>query len=176
MPFATTWSEELVAEWLAIKGYFVETNVPIGAGRGGGRKEADIVGIKIEDDIIYIIHAEVASLAESPKNIVERYRNKFKWGKSGIENYLKEKWKFKKKIIFEKVIVGTWVSENVRKAIEEELPDTRLFTFETLIEKELSPIVEEHVKKFRMFPANFWLLNLLWYLKYIEKKRHIKKK
>lgn len=175
MSFATTWSEELVAEWLAIKGYLVKTNMPIGAGKGGGRREADVVGVKVENDKVHIVHAEVASLAEGPSKIIPRYRNKFNWGQTGIENYFKEKWNIKGRIVFEKVIVGTWVSENVRKAIEKELPDVKLFTFKTLIEKEISPIVDKYVEENKVFPTNFWLLNLLLYLKH-AKKKHIKAK
>ena len=44
--FPKTWSEELVAEWLSINGFFVETNAPAGSGVYGGRKEADIIGLK----------------------------------------------------------------------------------------------------------------------------------
>ena len=74
-----------------------------------------------------------------------------------------------------KIIVGTWVSDNVRKAIKKELPDVKLFTFKKLIEEEISPIVDEYVKKNKVFPANFWLLNLLWYLKKSAKRRNKEK-
>ncbi len=171
MPFATTWSEELVAEWLAIEGYLVETNVPIGSGRGGGRREADIIGVRIERDRVNIIHAEVASFAESPNKTIPRYKNKFYWG----EKYIKERWKQERKIKLKKLIVGTWISENMRKAIREGLPDVKLITFEELLEKEIYPIVGEYVRKFRVFPENFWLLNFLWYLKQAERKRIGKK-
>jgi len=44
MPFVKTWSEELVAEWLRLEGYFVEESVPFGVTLAGGRLEADVVG------------------------------------------------------------------------------------------------------------------------------------
>lgn len=166
MPFALTWSEELVAEWLAIKGYLVETNVPIGSGKGGGRREADIIAVKLGNKV-HIIQVEVASFAESPSKAIPRYKNKFYWG----EKYIREKWGKEKNIILGKLIVGTWVSKKMKNAIKKELPDVKLITFEELLEGEIYPIVKEYVKKSRVFPANFWLLNFLWYLKQAERKR-----
>lgn len=67
MPFPRTWSEELIAEWLQLKGYFVEAGVPIRSGPKGGRFEADIIGIKGKDDTLEIFHIEVGSLPDNPK-------------------------------------------------------------------------------------------------------------
>lgn len=39
MPFARTWSEEVVAEYAAFKGYLVVTGLLVGTGGRGGRKE-----------------------------------------------------------------------------------------------------------------------------------------
>jgi hypothetical protein len=62
MSFGTTWSEELVAEWLVLKGYFVLTNVPYATHERGGVVEADAVGFKIFDDgSTEILHVEVGS-------------------------------------------------------------------------------------------------------------------
>ena len=47
MPIPRNWSEELISEWLQLLGYLTEVGVPVGAGSKGGRKEADVVGIKI---------------------------------------------------------------------------------------------------------------------------------
>ena len=38
MSIPSNWLEELVAEWLALEGYFVETNLP------GQRGEVEVVG------------------------------------------------------------------------------------------------------------------------------------
>ena len=50
MPFPNTWIEELIAEWLLLEGFLVETNLPYAVGKGGGRGEADVVGAKIKDN------------------------------------------------------------------------------------------------------------------------------
>jgi len=47
MPIPRNWSEELVSEWLQLMGYMTEVGVPVGVGAGGGRKEADVVGVKL---------------------------------------------------------------------------------------------------------------------------------
>jgi hypothetical protein len=37
MPFPRTWSEELIAEWLALKEYAVESGIPISPTDAKGR-------------------------------------------------------------------------------------------------------------------------------------------
>jgi len=43
MPLPRNWLEELVAEWLSLQGYLVETNI-----RLLGKREADVIGVKLE--------------------------------------------------------------------------------------------------------------------------------
>jgi methionine aminopeptidase len=72
MPFVKTWTEELISEWLLLKGYIALQNVRLKSGRGGGIREADILGLKLrketspEADIIVetleILHIEIGSL------------------------------------------------------------------------------------------------------------------
>lgn len=159
MPFANTWSEELVAEWLAIKGYLVETNIPIGTGRGGGRKEADVVGVNLKKD--EIVHIEVGSLADSPQKVIDRYSKKFK----DAENFLKKKKGIREKTIFRQIIVATWISKPVIKTMRKKFPHVELYTFEEFIKEKIMPEVEKYVKQEKLFPANYWFLNFLWYLK-----------
>lgn len=47
MAFAKTWSEELIAEWLQLKGYLVEVGIPIKVTIKGGRIVPDVIGAKI---------------------------------------------------------------------------------------------------------------------------------
>jgi hypothetical protein len=55
MPFPKTWAEELVAEWLTLRGYLVLTNIPL-----RGQREADVVGFRVLDDGGYeVFHVEV---------------------------------------------------------------------------------------------------------------------
>jgi len=47
LPFPKTWTEELILEWLQLKGYLALSNVRLKSGKGGGVKEADIIGLKL---------------------------------------------------------------------------------------------------------------------------------
>jgi len=76
MPFPRTWSEELITEWLHIEGFLVEANLPVGAGRGGGRKETDVVGARIRNGALEVIHIETGVLAQGEEGI-ERVIGKF---------------------------------------------------------------------------------------------------
>jgi hypothetical protein len=81
-PEVPAWSEELVAETLEMQGYAVWRNVPVGSGkgskggRGGGRKEADIVAFRLHPKP-EVIHAEVGVLWESPTEVARILTSKF---------------------------------------------------------------------------------------------------
>ena len=59
MPFPRNWSEELIAEWLQIDGYLVETGVVLPTNNRGGRGEADVIGVKVEGESLVIQHIEI---------------------------------------------------------------------------------------------------------------------
>jgi len=63
VPIPRNWVEELAVEWLAINGYLTETNVRLKAPERGGVAEADVVGAKISNEQLHIIHIETGSLA-----------------------------------------------------------------------------------------------------------------
>jgi len=73
----STWSEELVAEWLELNGWFVQTGVPLASKEAGGRGEADVVGLKIVDGEPHILHVEVGSLGQAPEDNLKTVRKKF---------------------------------------------------------------------------------------------------
>ena len=81
MPFPRTWVEELLAEWLEYQGYMVGTGltVPIQhrqeGSKGGGRYEADVVGVRCSGDQCEIRHIESGAYVD--QNIVDRLRKKF---------------------------------------------------------------------------------------------------
>ncbi|MEM2548672.1 MAG: hypothetical protein QW810_07475 [Nitrososphaerota archaeon] len=77
MPFPQTWTEELVAEWLDLRGYLVKVNLPVVTPEEGGRRAPDIVGARINQDTLEIIHVEVGQLSESKDKNIKRIRNKF---------------------------------------------------------------------------------------------------
>ncbi len=81
MPFPRTWVEELLAEWLEYQGYMVGTGLTIPikhrpkGSKGGGRYEADVVGVRRNGDQCEIRHIESGALVD--QNSVDRLRKKF---------------------------------------------------------------------------------------------------
>jgi len=73
MVLAGEWSEELLAEYLEIAGYFVKTNYPVQILQSrGGRGEIDILGIKVENNQLIIFQIEVGYL---PQELDKAYNN-----------------------------------------------------------------------------------------------------
>ncbi len=91
--FASEWEEELVSEWLSLEGYFVESNVPLTTGEDGGRKEADVIAVRGEENKIVIKHVEIGSLAaDSFKKNIENVLKKFEENRiQAVINYVKSK-------------------------------------------------------------------------------------
>jgi hypothetical protein len=87
MPFAKTWTEELILEWLLLRGYVALQNVRLKSGKGGGVKEADILGLKLRKEpnskaniiieTLEILHIEIGSLTESFEKNFALVKNKF---------------------------------------------------------------------------------------------------
>ena len=63
MTFQVEWEEQLIAEWLSLKGFLVETNVGLIAPKAGGRHEADIIAVKVNKKRVMIRHIEVGVLS-----------------------------------------------------------------------------------------------------------------
>lgn len=55
MPLAKSFAEELVAEYLILKNYLVITDVGIGSGKRGGRKDIDLVAVDLKNREIRLI-------------------------------------------------------------------------------------------------------------------------
>lgn len=72
-----TFSEELISEWLQLKGWYIQTGVPLGSKGSGGRDEADILGLKYEDGVPHILHIEVGTLPHSADKNLKIIRSKF---------------------------------------------------------------------------------------------------
>jgi len=49
----------------------ITIGLTVGTGKGGGRKEADVVGARIRSSNIEIMHVEIGALYESSGNIVK---------------------------------------------------------------------------------------------------------
>lgn len=175
MPFPRTWSEELIAEWLQLKGYFVEVGVPIRSGRRGGRSEADIVGVRVKDDRLEIFHIEVGSLSGNPIDNAEMIRRKFSEQRvNAIKEYCRNKLEFSsnQQAIYKKLYVAVWWSDKTLSYLEQQqLPVRSLWEF---VNNEIKPTIQQWKKKpphrpqtrgkSITLPEGMWLLYLVDYL------------
>ena len=78
MPFPRNWLEELVAEYLELEDYFVETGHPVQIGKRGGRREMDILGTKVDPTTLkfHVIHVETGR-AQSKQKLSKKISEQF---------------------------------------------------------------------------------------------------
>jgi hypothetical protein len=87
LPFPKTWTEELILEWLQLKGYLTLSNVRLKSGRRGGIEEADIIGLRLHQrpdpeskamvEVLEVLHIEVGCLARRFEEVLEVVQKKF---------------------------------------------------------------------------------------------------
>lgn len=166
MPFPKTWLEELVAEYLELEDYFVETGVPVQIGTPG-RREIDILATKVDPIIskLHIMHIETGR--EQSKDKVSRKINK-QFFNPYVIKYLEKRFGTPD---CERWFVNDTYSENskVWKQLKEtfEAKKVRLLTFIEFIEetkRSISRWKEIHRKpkgEPPMLPKNLWLLKFL---------------
>lgn len=102
MPFPRNWSEELVSEYLELKGYFVRTGHPVPIEKRGGRGEIDVLGIKVVNGRLEFLHVEIGIPSKSYEDLKKALEGKF--GSSvkqeidriaknfDFENYILKRW------------------------------------------------------------------------------------
>lgn len=175
MPFPRTWSEELIAEWLQLKGYFVEVGVPTRSGTKGGRGEADVVGVRSRNGDLEILHVEVGGLPGNPKQNAEMIRRKFSQRNvNAIKEYCSSKLASfpDQRISYERLYVAVWGSGRTMSYLrEQQLPVRSLMEF---VRNEIKPTIREWKKepphkpqtrgKGITLPEGMWLLDLVDYL------------
>ena len=145
--------------------------VPAGTGRGGGRKEADVVGFKFEGSKLVIEHWEVSSLSLKGEDAAERIRKKFSSDSvEVVRNYIIKVLGLSNKQALDveyrkKAIVFT--SEKALRKAKEILKNEgiELYSIKEFFEVHLKPVIEEQVKSGRTFPDPCWLLNMLYTLR-----------
>jgi hypothetical protein len=175
MPFPRTWAEELVAEWLTLRGYLVLTNIPL-----RGQREADVVGFRVLDDGGYeVFHVEVGTVVEKADDIVERINEKF--SEECVSDVLKVLGYYVGREIvnprYEKWFIVTEGSPGVIEEVKRRLQDkgSKVITL-----KEFVKIILEDVEKWQKYmvnsrlrnpattvatPGNLWLIRMLISLK-----------
>lgn len=162
MVFTRTWSEELVAEWLIASGYAVLVEVPVGTGKGGGRKEADVIGFKSEKTGIKIVHFEISHIWESAKKVENSIDNKFSSDRvERISQYVASI-TGSSNIIYEKHAI-VFTSRGVLEEVKENLEGKgiKVWSFQEFFNEKVLPIVREKAREGRTFPDSLWLLNML---------------
>jgi hypothetical protein len=177
MPFPRTWSEELIAEWLALKGYAVESGIPISTTGAGGRKEADIIGYKItNNNELEIIHIEIS--ASHPK--IETIKNKFSENiKQNLIDYIRKKINIidLQNIIYKKIYIDTYTSkEKIEKLNQDPTLKQNQIQVKQLIDliiHDIIPTIKQwkesppHKPKSKeniTLPDSYWLLKLIEFL------------
>ena len=176
MPIPRNWSEELISEWLHLRGYLTEVGIPVGVGSGGGRKEADVVGVKVNEvneksKFLAICHVEVGALTGDYKRNVESLREKFSSTRTReIVNRFKTRMAFTGRVQYGKVYVDIWATERkvARLMDDEEIKrgEIQVWTLKKLFQ-EVFRVIRDWVPDYESktgeatLPESYWMLKLL---------------
>ena len=166
MPIPRNWSEELVSEWLCLEDYSTEVGIKVGTGGGGGRKEADVVGVKISEyskkgRILQIYHVEVGQLGGYVKNVA-MLKDKFSNERTGevVERY-KKRMAFAGEVQYDKLYIDIWS----RPKRVEKLMSTSEITEEKIEVWAASNLFRNVFKAIEAcestLPESYWMLKLL---------------
>lgn len=170
IPLAKSWAEELVSEYYALRGYLVLTDVPIGTGRRGGRRDVDVVAIDVRDKSIYLVDVKVIWIGKTENiasDIVKRLENTIEV----LENIYGEGYKYRK--------VAVIIGEPGRPKLNRIRELLREKDIDVIGLHELIVEVVDYIDKWRKemmkrqvtrtehatLPENLYLLKLLEYMK-----------
>lgn len=158
----------MVSEWLCLEGYSTEVGIKVGTGYRGGRKEADVVGVKISEDsqkgrIMRIYHVEVGQLGGEHEKNVLMLKDKFSNERtSEIVKRYKERMAFAGKVKYDKLYIDIWErTEKVKKLMSnsEIIGDKiEVWTLSMLFRNVFNAI--EACSQFTL-PESYWMLKLL---------------
>ncbi|MHA1907094.1 MAG: hypothetical protein ACW98Y_07355 [Candidatus Thorarchaeota archaeon] len=134
--------EQVIAEWLSMDGYFVETNIGLSALKKGGRGEADIVAVKVEGGHVIVRHVEIGQLGQNYETNLSHVQDKFhKKNRTDIKEFVKERmslteefeWDYKCEYVF------TYVASRQIQKLMEALAkdDIELVSFDMLLRDEI---------------------------------------
>ena len=171
MPFPKTWVEELIIEWLHLKGFLVEANLPVSTTKAGGRLEVDVVGAKLVGTTLEIIHVETGQLSggtEGIKAIGKKFSSVVYYS---LLNYFSQKLSSGGyRVNYKKVYIATYWTKPTIDQLRGLGIDVR--TLPDFICNEVLPSIDKwkqnpphHPKGRATLPESFWLLQLLDSLK-----------
>jgi hypothetical protein len=167
MPIPRNWSEELITEWLCLRGYSTDVGVHVGRGSAGGRKEADVIGVKVSLDdtgkrILNIFHIEVGQLGGYDKSL-EMIREKFSSIRTDevIKRY-KDRMVFEGSIVYRKLYVDIWERPS-RVTKLKKTPELSSVGIEVWTVSELFRNVFTEITSWGEYtlPESYWMLKLL---------------
>ena len=168
MPFAQTWSEELIAEWLELKGFAIQVGLPVSTSGPGGPFCADVVGARIKQGKLEIVHVEVGSLTQNVKDSLTSLGKKFSPSNvTAIENFFKERFEFSGSVSFKKMYIASFCSNPVKDAIESK--GVEIHRLEDFIGKHVLPDISEWKKNWSKhtktnaltLPESYWILKMI---------------
>jgi len=172
MGFARTWTEELVAEWLTLKGYQVTTGVPVGSGVSkvsgqlvGGRLEADIVGAKLLGAALEVQHIEIGVLPGNMQTNIKRIEEKFSQKRQqGVKKFLEQSFGSGLSWDYRCRYIAVYISQIQLKQLPSRLSGINLQAFSDFILQDVLPTVTPYVQQIKTVPDGMWLLGMISYL------------
>lgn len=172
MPIPKVWSEELVCEWLCLKGYSTEVGIPLGKGVRGGRDEADVVGFKASGisekrAILEIYHVEIGQLPGFDDS-VEMLRKKFSRTRTDtIEQRFKQRLGFTGGIQYKKLYIDIWKRPGIVSKLVKD-PDVSVAKIDVWTPSKLYEQVFETMREYWKSTGESTLPEAYWMLKLIE--------
>ena len=169
MPIPRTWSEEFVCEWLCLKEYLTEVGIGVGTGSKGGRKEADVVGVRIIENegsrrVLEIYHVEIGQLGSESEN-VERLSEKFsKTRTDNIVERFKKRMAFVGDVKYHKLYIDIWERQRATKLMDNAkiaAQKIKVWPISKLYREALTTIREQYGPT---LPESHWMLKLLYSL------------
>ena len=170
----------MISEWLQLLGYLVEIGVPLPGTGKGGRQEADVVGVKVNETtegqkVLQIYHVEVGELPRGHAVNVEKLRGKFSNARTqAIVSRFQNRIGFIQPVQYKKIYVDIWPTQRkVDKLMDNEnikQEGIEVWTPRDLFQKVLRTIVQwipEHKPKLgeATLPESYWMLKQLEHLR-----------
>lgn len=176
MPIPRNWVEELAVEWLAINGYLTETNVRLKAPERGGVAEADVVGAKISNEQLHIIHIETGSLAGGFEKDLTTVRKKFEKAKrDAIEGMIEDLVEWEADKDYEAVYIASYAANVDRLKAELKQDKIEFLMLQEFIRTKVFEAIDRWKRRQLeagrrktvtiTLPECHWLLNLLDFLR-----------
>jgi hypothetical protein len=173
MPFPRTWVEELIAEWLHLEGFLVEANLPVSVASAGGRGEADVVGAKISNGQLQILHIETGQLSGGEKSISSVEKKFGSVVRESVKGYFKERFSYTGESINYKVMyIATFWTKPTVSGLER--LGVEVLSLPRFIRKKVLPTIKRWKQNpphsprcpghLITLPESHWLLILLDYL------------